>query len=110
MIKSIAFLLCMAIPFLGFAQDVVVEQATTTSSTLKAATELPNEGTYQIIVKGPEQEVVIPEETLLQVNQERKNDEDVLLAVSDKISIKILSWKKIRAKEFVAPKKYIYKD
>jgi hypothetical protein len=108
--KILTLFLCFSLPLMAFSQEIVGQEAPQSTSGLVAATELPIEGTYQIIIRGSNTEMTVDEAILLQVNHQRALDEDRTLYVSAQVSILIYSIQKIRDKDFGPGPKYVYKD
>lgn len=107
--KILAMLMFFSLTMTAFSQEIV-HNTTQTNTTLQAAQELPKEGTYQILANGREDEVVIPSEILLQINDRREANTDVIIPVSDQVSILVFSFRKIRKEGLTSPAKEEHKD
>ena len=108
--KTLTLFLFFCLPIFAFSQEIVSQEAPQSTGLLQAATELPREGTYQIIIHGSNTEMAVDEAILLQVNHQRALNEDTSLYVSPQVSVLIYSIQKIRDKDFIPGPKYVYKD
>jgi len=102
-------LILLVFSSIAFSQDVIEENTLSqTPSFLKGTTELPQEGTYQIIVDNKDIITNITKKTLLTINKKRQAENITYIVINEYVKIKILPYSVIRAKGFVPLKKYSY--
>ena len=94
--------------FEGFSQVVTQDENTINSSLIQLAEEMPEKGSYKILLKGEKTSREIPDEIMYQVNSKRLYDEVVFIEINKNVRIKILPFREIRDKNFTPIKTYVY--
>jgi hypothetical protein len=77
---------------------------------LQLVEQLPQDGTYQIILKKGSEQVQVADAILKQVDKNRQYDKESFLKVDEKTRIKILPYTTIQAKDFKPVDKYAYEN
>lgn len=107
--KYSILLLLMIFSCVGFTQ--VSELVSKNKSRLKLVSQLPSEGTYQIILS--DKRMIEPEITkgmVFLINDKREQNQTIFITVNQYTKIKVLSYNIINSKGFTPIKKYNYEE
>ncbi len=109
--KILSFLLMFFLAIgITYSQETVETPMPQSASLLKDVKELPEKGTYQVMVNHKDLIVNISNETLYEVRRKRLVDENAYIIVNENVKIKILPYKVIRAKDFNPVNEYHYEN